>query len=107
MATEPRTTREALTAFVLDEVDGLLARVETLSESLASAETRLATTVAALDAAGDKYRMMIQLFTEEAKTETANYLERKTSEITIKTMEEQRNAMHEAAQLAFGLEATN
>jgi hypothetical protein len=104
---EPRTTREALAALMLGEVDGLLARVEALPGTITSAEVRLAATVAALDAAGDKYRMMITAFTEEAKAETSSYLERKTSEITARTMEEQRGAMQESARLAFRSEASD
>ena len=45
---EPRTVREALAALVLDEVDGLLARVEALPGKLAESETQLKETTAAL-----------------------------------------------------------
>ena len=104
MGSEPRTTREALAALMLNEVDNLLARVERLPAAIASAEDRLAATVATLDAAGDKYRMVITTFTDEAITETVRYLERKTSLITARTMEEQRSVLQEAAQAAFKAE---
>lgn len=103
----PRTTREALAALMLDEVDALLARVEALPQVIASAESRLADTVATLDAAGDKYRLMITAFTEEAKAETGSYLERKAGEMTARTTEEQRAAMQELARLAFRSEASD
>lgn len=101
MGSEPRTAREALAALMLDEIDDLLTRVEKLPAAIATAEKRLAATVATLDAAGDKYRMMITAFTEEAKIETTNYLEKKTCQITARTMEEQRSAMQHAARVAF------
>jgi hypothetical protein len=106
-AAEPRTSREALIAVMLGEIDGLLSRVEALPGKVTEAEARLLATVVALDMAGDKYRDMITAFTEKAKSETAGYLEQKTSEITAKTMEEQRGAMQEAARLAFRSEASD
>lgn len=107
MGNDPRTTREALVAVMLGEVDNLLARIEALPGTVAQAEARLAATVAALDAAGDKYRLMITAFTEEAKAETSGYLERRTGQLAQKTMEEQRGAMQEAALLAFKSEASD
>jgi hypothetical protein len=53
---EPRTTREALIAEMLGELDTLIARVERLPGSTAEAETRLTLTTHILEDAGDKYR---------------------------------------------------
>jgi hypothetical protein len=106
MGSESRTTREALAALMLEEIDTLLARIETLPATITNAEERLAATVAALDTAGNKYRVVITAFTEEAKTETVTYLERKTSQITSRTMEEQRSAMQAAARIVLEEEIT-
>ena len=78
----PRTAREALIAEMLGDLDLLLDRVEALPALVASAEERLTSTVTALDNAGDKYRMAITAFTEQAKTELSEYLDRKTIEVS-------------------------
>jgi len=103
----PRTAREALIAEMLGDLDLLLARVEALPALVATAEERLTSTVTALDNAGDKYRMAITAFTEQAKTELAEYLDRKTVEVSSKTVEEQRAAIQEAARVAFRSEASD
>ena len=78
----PRTAREALIAEMLGDLDTLLARVEALPALVTTAEERLTSTVTALDNAGDKYRMAITAFTEQAKTELSEYLDRKTIEVS-------------------------
>ena len=103
---EPRTTREALIAQMLGELDQLLTRTETLPKTVADAEAKLASTVTVLNEAGDKYRMAVTAFTQEAREELTEYLERKASEVAAKTVEEQRAALQEAARAAFRFEAT-
>jgi hypothetical protein len=103
----PRTTREALIAEMLGDLDLLLARVEALPVLVTTSEERLTSTVKALDNAGDKYRIAITAFTEQAKTELAEYLDRKTIEASSKTVEEQRAAIQEAARMAFCSEASD
>jgi hypothetical protein len=103
----PRTTREAFIAEMLGDLDTLLARVEALPALVATAEERLTSTVTALDNAGDKYRMAITAFTEQAKTELEEYLDRKTIEVSSKTVDEQRAAIQEAARMAFRSEASD
>ena len=97
--------REALAALVLDEVDGLLARVEALPGRLAEAEFQLKETTAALADGGDKFRLAVTAFTEQAKAELTEHLERKGKQMLTKTIEEQRTAMQEAARFAFRSEA--
>ena len=77
----PRTTREALIAEVLGDLDGLLARVEALPALVDGAESKLSGTVAALDDAGDKFRLAVTAFTEQAK---ADFLDHELE--TIKTI---------------------
>lgn len=106
----PRTAREALIAELLGDVDRLLARVEALPALVAGAEGRLSGTVAALDEAGDKYRLAVTAFTEQAKADLSEYLDLKTAhaaQLAAQTVEEQRAALQEAASFAFRSEASD
>ena len=62
---------------------------------------------ASLDAVGDRFRLAITAFTEEARTELAEYLERKAGEVASRTVEEQRSALQNAALSAFRSEASD
>ena len=103
----PRTTREALIAEMLGDLDTLLDRVEALPALVAAAEEKLSGTVTALDDAGDKYRMAVTAFNEQAKADLTEYLDRKAVEVSSKTVEEQRAAIQEAARMAFRSEASD
>lgn len=103
----PRTTREALIAEMLGDLDVILARVEALPQLVAAAEEKLSNTVTAIEGAGDKYRMAVTAFNEQAKAELSEYLDRKTAEVSSKTVEEQRAAIQEAARIAFRSEASD
>lgn len=108
--TGPRTTREALIAELLGDVDGLLARVEALPAMVAAAEDKMTGTAKALEDAGDKYRLAVTAFTEQAKADLSEYLDMKTGQaglVAAKTVEEQRAALQEAARLAFRSEASD
>jgi hypothetical protein len=102
---EPRTSREALIAEMLGELDSLLTRAEQLPKAVADAEVRIACTVAVLNDAGDKYRMAVTAFTEQARTELTEHLQRKALETVTRTVEEQRVAMQDAARSVFEVEA--
>ncbi|MEY3202262.1 MAG: hypothetical protein RIR70_1812 [Pseudomonadota bacterium] len=101
----PRTAREALMAELLGDMDALLARVEALPRQVAASEERLAQSVAALDEAGDRFRLAVTAFTEQAKSELAEYLDRKASEAADKTVREQRAALEEATRTVFRSES--
>lgn len=101
----PRSIREALVAESLGNLDDLLTRVEALPAMIANAEKHIAETVAALDGAGDKYRMAITAFSEQAKADLNEYLDRKAGQVSSKTMEEQRAAIQDATLTAFRSEA--
>ena len=103
----PRTAREALIAEMLGDLDALLARIEALPALVAGAEERLSGTAAALDAAGDKYRMAVTAFNEQAKTDLSEYFDRKAVGVSSRTVEDQRAAMQEAARMAFRSEASD
>lgn len=103
----PRTMREALIVQALEEVDTLLVRVETLDAKVSETESSLnATTTALLDAA-DKFRMAVTAFTEEAKTDLTEHIQRKGAEQIKLTIEEQYGAMQEAARIAFRSQASD
>lgn len=102
--TGPRTAREALIAEMLGELDALLARVEALPAQVAGAEGKVAASVAALDEAGDRYRMAVTAFTEQAKVELTEYMQRKAGEVAARTVVEQRAAIQEIAVRAFQTE---
>lgn len=101
----PRTIREALVAESLGNLDDLLKRVEALPALIDTAEKHVAETVAALEGAGDKYRMAVTAFNEQAKADLNEYLDRKSVQVSAKTMEEQRAAIQNAALTAFRTEA--
>lgn len=104
---DPRTTREALIAELLGDLDTLYARAERLPQAVAESEAKLIGTVTALNEAGDKYRLAVTAFTEQARTELTEYLQRKAGDIAAKTVEEQRAALQEAARAAFRSEASD
>lgn len=94
----PRTAREALAVEMLGEIDTLLARCEALPATVAALEAQLATSTATLDAAGERYRMTIVAFTEQAKDQVASYLERRAGEISVQLADEQREAIVRAVE---------
>jgi hypothetical protein len=103
---EPRTTREALIAEVLGEMDGLVARVEALQKSIDAADARLARTVATLNLSTDKYRNAVAGFAEQAKNDVNVHLQSLATEAASKTLEDQRAAMLTAARFAFRAEVS-
>lgn len=86
---EPRTTREALIAQMLGELDDVLTRSEQLSTTIAETEVRIARTVQALDYAGEKYRQAVAAFTEDAKARLTEHTQRHVTEVTIAAAEKQ------------------
>lgn len=103
----PRTSREALIAEMLGDMDALLARVEAFPPMVAGAEEKLSSMVMALEKAGDNYRMAVTAFNEQAKADLTEYFDRKALEVSTKTADELRAAMQEAARSAFRSEASD
>lgn len=99
----PTTTREALIAEMLGDMSALLDRFEALPAITAASEDQIKLSAVALAEAGDKYRLAVTAFTEQAKAELSEYLDRQTA----RTAEEQRAAMQEAARIAFRGEASD
>ena len=101
MNSDAHSARTAATALILGEIDQLLTRIEGLPAIVDASSNKLATTITTLNAAGDRYRLAVTSFTEDAKQETVEYLKRKTIQETSRTINEQRIAMDEAARSAF------
>lgn len=55
MKTSPRTTKEALFAEMLGDLDSMLTRIEKLLALIENCEARLSAKAAALEASGEKY----------------------------------------------------
>jgi hypothetical protein len=96
-----------LIAELLGDIDGLLTRIEALP---ATVEGKLASAIAALNDAGDKYRLAVTAFTDQAKADLSEYLDRKTAQATqaaAKTVEDQRAVLREIVRTAFRSEASD
>ena len=98
---EPRTTREALIAQMLGELDVLLSRAEKLPDAIAEAEKRVAVSVQVLSEAGDRYRLAVTAFTEEAKLTLTDFVRYKAGESVASTVDEQRVRIQEAVEAAY------
>lgn len=97
--TKPNTTREALIAELLGDMDNLLSRVDALPAHISETENNLKKTLTALELGSDKYRMAITAFNEQAKQELSEYLDRKTSESINKIDKYQHEAIQETARM--------
>jgi hypothetical protein len=104
---DPRSVREALVAELLGDVDVILTRFEALVPAVADAEKRVLDSVAVLEGAGDRYKMVVTAFSEQAKSELGEFLDRKTQQVTAQTLEEHRAAIQGAAREAFRSEASD
>ena len=102
----PNTAREALIAEMLGDLDAIIERAERLPAIVEAAEGKLSATATALENAGDKYRLAVTAFNDQAKAELSEYLDRKTTQAVAKTLEESKAAMQDAARLAFRSEAS-
>jgi hypothetical protein len=96
MSTGPRTTREALIAELLGDIDALLTRCEGFTAKVDALQAQMASNTATLDAAGERYRQAIIAFTEQAKQQVSTYLERKAGEASAKILESQQADLQEA-----------
>ena len=87
----PRSARDALLAELLGDIDVLLKRTESLPDQILDAESKIKNTVALIDAAGDRYRLAVTAFNEEAKKDLSEFADRKIQIIqqaSIKLAEE-------------------
>lgn len=94
----PTTAREALLAELLGDVGLLLKEADRITER---ADADLAKTAAGLDAAADRFRAALNLFSEEAKQGIAEFARRRTAEAGNLAVEELRGALQTAAADSF------
>ena len=97
----PSTLREALAGQILSEVDDLIRQAETLKATLKAASQDLSRNVATLDDAGDRFRMAVTAFTEQAKAELTEHMERTAHVVLTQKADEILVAMQKAARTAF------
>jgi hypothetical protein len=97
----PSTLREALAGQILSEVDDLLRQAETLKANLGAASKDLSLNVATLDEAGDRFRLAVTSFTEQAKAELSEHMERTVKIVLTQKADEIHVAMQKAARTAF------
>lgn len=79
MNTSPRTTKEALFAEMLGDLDNMLNRIENLPKLVENCEHRLKDSAVTLESAGKQYGQAVTAFTEQAKVELIDFIERKSA----------------------------
>ena len=92
----PSTAREALIKELLGDMDVLLKRAEALPDQILDSESKIKSTVALIDAAGDRYRLAGTAFNEQAKRDLSEFAEHKIQSIaqaTAKSLEEHRASL--------------
>jgi glutaminase len=98
---DARSAREALIVEALRGVDTVLASADAVGERLAAGSLRLESAAAALAAAGGVYSAEVAQLTEATKKALGEYIERRASAATTQALAVHRQAMQEAATLAF------
>ena len=98
---DPRTAREALLLQALSEVDALLARVDGVETRLNEGLERLDAGVDRLLSAGTKYTGEVAALTVDTKAALTEFIQRRATATTATSIAEARQAMQEAATLAF------
>lgn len=91
------TVREALVSQALEEIDGILARMESLTANVTSAQESVKPLIQALAEATQKYQAAVKLSTEQAKAEFAEYVQRQA----VLSKEQNEAALQKAAESAL------
>lgn len=107
MSRPSNTMREALVAQALEEIDAAISRIEGLGVSVDEWDNKLAKISIQLNEASDKYLMAVTAFTEQAKNDLTEHIQRKGAETVRLTEEGLLSAMQEAARLAFRSQASD
>ena len=98
---DARSAREALIVEALRGVDTVLAAADAVGERLSASSQRLEAAAAVLCTAGPVYSTEVAQLTEATKKALADYIERRASAATAQALADHRNAMKDAATLAF------
>jgi hypothetical protein len=100
-AMDARSAREALIVEALRGVDTVLVATDAVAERLQAGSLRMESAAANLATAGTVYAAEVAHLTEATKKALAEYIERRASLATTQALAEHRNAMQDAATLAF------
>jgi nucleoid-associated protein YejK len=96
MSAPRNTVREALVGQALEEIDGVIVRIETLVASVSTCEEGLKATTQALLDASDKYQAAVNSATDQAKSELAEFIKRQA----VLGKEQHEAMMQKAAETA-------
>ena len=99
--TRIHSTRDALLAQVFEDLDGMLDKMQEVQKTVLGSDRQLKATTAVLDDAADRFRMAVTLFTEQAKTELSEHMERTAERMLAQKTDEIQLAMQKAARNAF------
>ena len=102
--TPPNTTREALLLEALGDVAKLIQQVEALAPALDDSRQSLADAHVGLAAQLAAFEKQIVALTEKAKVQAVKHIIVRTDEAARRSIELQRQAMADAARVAFGTE---
>ncbi len=103
--TAPSTAREALIAEALGETAQLLDRVERLVPAMMRAQKALAQANTDLVHSINVMGRATSAVTGQAQTKAVEHIAKRTNELTLVALNQQSEAMKQAARAAFGAEA--
>ena len=99
--TRVHSTRDALLAQVFEDLDGMVDKMQAVQKTALESDRQLKATTAVLDDAADRFRMAVTSFTEQAKAELSDHMERSAQRVLTQKADEIQVAMQKAARTAF------
>jgi hypothetical protein len=103
-STTQRSQREVMAAILLEEIDALVEKVETLQGTLVHTEKKFQETVKELEVASDAYHQAVLTANLRSKNEMLTYLQNITSISVAKTADEQREIVQKLLREAVSKE---
>src|ERR1035437_10381803 len=85
-----KSQREVMAAIMLEEIDALVDKVETLNGTIVQTEKNFQVTINRLETASDDYHQAVLKANLRSKNEMINYLQNITNISVAKTADEQR-----------------
>ncbi len=99
--------KEILIAELLGEVDTLLTEVGKLVPAIASVSAQLISSANGTKAAVEDYQVKTRAVANQAQISAVDHIIRRTNEVALKSLEEQTQAMKEAARTLFDKEVAS
>ena len=96
-----RSVREALAAQLLGELDDLVRKVEAATGKVDALDARMAATAQTLNEAADGFKLAATAFTDAAKAELQEYVERRSAIIIEQSAKDHRTALQDVARDVF------